>query len=76
MEDDITKYTSKEITDELSHLEKQITSEGPFKMDERTKEVVGYYLTHLGKYKDALMINGHLDEVSYELLLRHINSKD
>ena len=76
MEDTVIKFTSKEITDELNHLEKQITSEGPFKMDERTKEVVGYYLIHVDKYKDALWINGCLDGVAYELLWKYINSKD
>ena len=73
MKDPSPKYTQKEILDELGHLEKQIISQGPFKMDQRTKEVVKYYLDNRERYEDPLMTQGYLEEIAYELLLRQVN---
>lgn len=74
MEEPATKYTIKEIVDELNYLEKEITKITPFKIDERTKEIVGYYLNNSKKYDDEIGIRAQLDEIGFALLQREINS--
>jgi hypothetical protein len=73
MEKTANLYTATQILNELSHLEKQIASVNPFKMDDQTKKIIGYYLNNRENYED-LMINSRLDEIGFELLQREINN--